>query len=581
MNTIKEFSEVMEIEMKDDSYQGKAVTDIVKYKTDESLTTPQPIFAVRCSDSGNYTTNSTYAANLKTLLSSISNSSDLNSGGFFNASIGKNPDQVYALALCRGDQEVTSCRSCLNYFSQTITKACPYQKGAFLGNDNCMLRFSNRNILGSMDDGFVSLGYNAKNAKNSVQFNDLLGNLLFDLRERAASVGLRKYAAAVVNYTGLTKIYGLEQCTPDISKLDCGKCLDVAMTGITIRASGKIGIAVFLDLGRTNSFNIRLKHRHHRAACRLHQRRSLLLRYQPIPLVRYVLVYFHVHTISTIWTTHGNEVLETLGTSHRQQQQIPDNYYYCGFHSLLVVLLCLFLRLRKRKQNINVESKFGTNCDLKKDSKWTRNRKRLSKNSGQGELELKNEVLLLAKLQHKNLVRLLGFCLEKRERLLIYELVANASLDNFLFVKRAFYYYSRYMAPEYATRGQFSVESDVFSFGVLVLETISGQKNSCFHSGEDAEDLLSYHSELIQVQYATSYDASILGCYAFKKKLLSDRLWLRSFSCLNFLCTVASIQNFHFANTAGRLMTLINQQVNMLISQIIRLQFLTYILDNA
>ncbi|KAL0353217.1 UNVERIFIED_CONTAM: Cysteine-rich receptor-like protein kinase [Sesamum angustifolium] len=45
--------------------------------------------------------------------------------------------------------------------------------------------------------------------------------------------------------------------------------------------------------------------------------------------------------------------------------------------------------------------------------------------------------------------------------------------------------------PEYAMHGQFSVKSDVFSFGVLVLEIISGQENNCFQNGESTEDLLS------------------------------------------------------------------------------------------
>ncbi|GJN39202.1 hypothetical protein PR202_gb28304 [Eleusine coracana subsp. coracana] len=101
--------------------------------------------------------------------------------------------------------------------------------------------------------------------------------------------------------------------------------------------------------------------------------------------------------------------------------------------------------------------------------------------------DFRNE-FLVARLQHTNLVKLLGWCIHGKERILVYEFMVNGSLHQFIFARTLssdvaeertskVVGTSGYKAPEYASRGIYSVKTDVFSFGVLSLVIMSGRKN--------------------------------------------------------------------------------------------------------
>ncbi|CAL9226551.1 unnamed protein product, partial [Arabidopsis halleri] len=100
-----------------------------------------------CPNTTTYSSNSTYFTNLKTLLSSLSSPNASYSTGFQYATVGKAPDRVTGLFLCRGDLSPEVCRNCIAFsVNETLTR-CPNQREAVFYYEECILRYSHKNIL--------------------------------------------------------------------------------------------------------------------------------------------------------------------------------------------------------------------------------------------------------------------------------------------------------------------------------------------------------------------------------------------------------------------------------------------------
>ncbi|XP_071905787.1 cysteine-rich receptor-like protein kinase 25 [Coffea arabica] len=462
---------------------------------------------------------SIYRANLNFLLDTLSShASWTDNNGFYNFSTGDDPsNKVYGLFLCRGDVNTDVCKECVADARTRLLHECPNKTAAIVWYDECLVRFSDQTIFSKADLGENLTRRNPFDVPGPDwdKFKMVLINLLHNAADKAANHTTgKKFAVEEGNYsTDQKRLYTLTQCTPDLSPYDCKRCLTEAIIDVPACCSKKQGGRVIYP--------------------------SCNLRYE----------------VSSFYDTVSSASPNSPGGPPPKSTEAESLQY-----SLTEIQIAT--------NNFSMDNKIGEGGFGRVYKGVLGNGqevavKRLSRSSVQGAEEFKNEIVVVAKLQHRNLVRLLGFCLEGEEKILIYEFVANKSLDYFLFDpenKRSLNWSRRYniiggiakgllylhedsrlrivhrdlkvsnilldgnmspkiadfgmakicgvdqyegntnriagtvgyMAPEYTRWGQFSLKSDVFSFGVVILEIVTGKKSSDFHQSRDSEDLLSY-----------------------------------------------------------------------------------------
>ncbi|KAM3195521.1 hypothetical protein ACQJBY_071573 [Aegilops geniculata] len=525
---------------------------------------------------GNYSAGSTYETNLLDLLEYLRQNASSSASLFASGAVGGAPDTVWGLVLCRGDVSPSDCFDCVTLSGQDAGRVCNRSRDVGLCYNQCYVRLSNHDFLATAgNSGELHLISGATITGSDVAgYNLAVTGLLNATAEYAVDNSTTRYFATghwdAGPNPGFPSIYSAAQCAADLSTQLCRSCLKglVGTWWTTFRRNGT-GARIA---------GPRCTLRAETGTQQFYTGSTMLLlptkAATPAPsrtavpgsttggnssgsrLVGIILPILGVAAIAAItfcvWSISRKRRSRRLGLS-THSGTFDD---LVSVESSLVSLSMLQVATNNfDESNILGEGGFGTVYKGVLSGQEVAV-KRLSKGSNQGIEELKNELVLMAKLHHKNLVRLVGFSLEAGERLLVYEYMQNKSLDTILFdpaaklqldwairfkiiegVSRGLQYLHEdsqkkivhrdlkasnvlldadmspkigdfgqdqtrevtsriigtfgYMSPEYVIRGQYSVKLDVFSFGVLVIEIITGRRNSGPNFSGQNEDTLS------------------------------------------------------------------------------------------
>jgi hypothetical protein len=215
------------------------------------LSTAQPLPWQLCNDTaGNFTEKSAYQANIRRLAASIPKNASSSPSLFATGAAGTAPDAVYALALCRGDTNASSCASCVAKAFDDAQQLCAFNKGATMYDDPCILRYADWDFLANTTDNrglMIAWSFDNVSSSEAAAFDAASGRLVNATADYAAADSVRRFGTGEVPF-GQTypKIYSLAQCTPDMTAADCRTCLGTIIRKLTATYfNGKHGGRVF------------------------------------------------------------------------------------------------------------------------------------------------------------------------------------------------------------------------------------------------------------------------------------------------------------------------------------------------